>query len=325
LVTLVGVVKAWHLLSACALAGAAHAQTWPARAVRFIVPVAPGGATDILARTLSQRLAPVWAQQAIVDNRPGGGSNVGFEAAAQAAPDGHTLLLAQPPFAINKSLYRKLAFDPIRDFAAITLAASGANAMVVHPAVPARTLKEFIALARTRPGALNYASSGNGTTPHLSGELFKRMARIDLVHVPYKGAALSITDLIGGHVDLAFVSLSSVVTFLHAGRLRAIGVTSARRSALVPDIPTFIEGGLPGFEVTGWYGVVAPTGTPREVIQRVHGDVTRVLAEPSTVRSLAAAGLETAAPNSPEEFAAFLKAEIVKWGAVVKASGARAD
>lgn len=303
----------------------ARAQSWPARTVRIIVPVAPAGATDIIARLLAQRLTPVWGQQVVVDNRPGGGSNVGFEAAAQAAPDGYTLLLAQPPLAVNVSLYKKLAFDPLRDFAPITLTASGANVLVVHPSVPARTVKEFIVLAKSKSGRLSYASSGNGTTPHLSGELFKTLAGVNMLHVPYKGAAMSITDVIGGHVDAAFVSLSSVTTQLKAGRLRAIAITSTRRSALMPELTTFIESGLPGFEVSGWYGLLTAAPAPREAVVRVHADVTRVLAQPDTVRSLANAGLEPAPANSPEEFAAFLKAEIVKWAGVVKASGARAD
>ncbi len=311
------------------LANSAHAQSWPARAVRIIVPVTPGGATDIRARTLALRLSPLWGHSVVVDNRPGGGSNVGFEAAAQAQPDGHTLLMAQPAFTVNVSLYKKLGYDPLRDFLPITLAATGANVLVVHPSVPARTVKEFIALAKSRPGRLNYASSGNGTTPHLSGELFKTMAGVNLIHIPYKGAAASVTDLIGGHVDLAFVSLSSVVPQLKAERLRAIAITSARRSILMPTLPTFAEAGVPGFDVTGWYGLLTAAGsTPaglREMVTRAHADTTRVLAQPEMARALSAAGLEPAPANSPEEFGAFLKAEIVKWAGVVKISGARAD
>ena len=316
------------------LAGSVRAQAWPTRTVRIIVPVTPGGATDILARTLAQRLSPVWNQSVVVDNRPGGGSNVGFDAAAQALPDGHTLLMAQPAFTVNVSLYKKLGYDPLRDFLPITLVATGANVLVVHPSVPARTVKEFIALAKSRPGRLNYASSGNGTTPHLSGELFKTMAGVSLIHVPYKGAAASVTDLIGGHVDLAFVSLSSVVPLLKAERLRAIAITSARRSILMPTLPTFAESGVPGFDVTGWYGLLTAAGAPsaaaapttlREMVTRAHADTTRALAQPDMARALAAAGLEPAPANSPEEFGAFLKAEIVKWAAVVKISGARAD
>ncbi len=301
------------------------AQAYPAKAVRIIVPVGAGGATDILTRTLGRQLGLVWGQQVVVDNRPGGGSNIGFELAAKAPADGYTLLMAQPAFTVNVSLYRKLGYDPLRDFAAVTLAAEGANVLVVHPSVPARTLKDLIALAKARPGRLSYASSGNGTTPHLSGELFKSMAGVDIVHIPYKGAAASVTDLMGGHVDLAFVSLSSVVPQLKAEKLRALAITSAKRSALMPGLPTFAEAGIRGYEVTGWYGIVAPAGTPREIIDRLNADITKALTQPDLVQSLNASGLEPATPNSPEAFTAFLRAEIAKWAKVVKASGAKAD
>jgi len=302
-----------------------NAQGYPAKTVRIVVPVATGGATDILTRALAQRLANTWGQQMLVDNRPGGGSNVGFEVAAKSPADGYTLLMAQPAFTVNVSLYKKLGYDPLRDFAAITLAATGANVLVVHPSVPAYTLKDFIALAKARPGQLNYASSGNGTTPHLSGELFNAMAGVKIVHIPYKGAGASVVDLLGGHVDLAFVSLSSVAPQLQAKKLRALAITSAKRSALMPELPTFDEAGLKGYEVTGWYGVLAPAGTPREIVSRLHTDITRALALGEMVQSLNAFGLEPAPSNSPEEFTAFLQAEISKWAKVVKASGAKAD
>ena len=302
-----------------------NAQGYPARPVRIVVPVSTGGATDILTRTLAQRLASAWGQQALVDNRPGGGSNVGFEVAAKSPADGYTLLMAQPAFTVNVSLYKKLAYDPLRDFTAITLAATGANVLVIHPSVPAYSLKDLIALAKAKPGQLNYASSGNGTTPHLSGELFNAMAGVKIVHIPYKGAGASVTDLLGGHVDLAFLSLSSVVPQLKAKRLRALAITSAKRSALMPELPTFAEAGLSGYEVTGWYGVLAPIGTPREIVNRLHADITKALALDEIVQALGAFGLEPAAPNSPEEFTAFLQSEITKWARVVKASGAKAD
>ena len=287
------------------------------------MPVATGGATDILTRALAQRLATMWGQQVLVDNRPGGGSNIGFEVAAKSPPDGYTLLMAQPAFTVNVSLYKKLGYDPLRDFAAVTLAATGANVLVVHPSVPAYSLKDFIALAKAKPGQLNYASSGTGSTPHLSGELFNAMAGVKIVHIPYKGAGASVVDLLGGHVDLAFVSLSSVAPQLQARKLRALAITSAKRSALMPELPTFAEAGLSGYEVTGWSGVLAPAGTPREIVSRLHADITRALGE--MMQTLPAFGLEPAAPNSPEEFSAFLQAEISKWAKVVKASGAKAD
>ena len=302
-----------------------HAQTYPTRSVRFVVPVAPGGATDILTRTLAQRLTAAWGQSVLVDNRPGGGSNVGFEVAALAPVDGYTLLMAQPAFTVNVSLYKKLAYDPLRDFAAITLAATSANVLVIHPSVPAYSLKDFIALAKSKPGQLNYASSGNGTTGHLSGELFKTLTGVSITHVPYKGAGVSVTDLLGGHVDLAFLSLPSVVPQLKAKRLRARAITSAKRSALMPDIPAFAEAGLPGYDVSGWYGVVTRSGVPKEIVVRLHTDISRALAQSDVVQSLAASGLEAARANTPEEFSAFLRAEISKWAKVVKTAAAKAD
>ncbi len=302
-----------------------QAQTYPTRSVRFVVPVAPGGATDILTRTLAQRLTAAWGQSVLVDNRPGGGSNVGFEVAALAPADGYTLLMAQPAFTVNVSLYKKLAYDPLRDFAAITLAATSANVLVIHPSVPAYSLKDFIALAKSKPGQLNYASSGNGTTGHLSGELFKTLTGVSITHVPYKGAGVSVTDLLGGHVDLAFLSLPSVVPQLKAKRLRALAITSAKRSALMPDIPAFAEAGLPGYDVSGWYGVVTRSGVPKEIVVRLHTDISRALAQSDVVQSLAASGLEAARANTPEEFSAFLRAEISKWAKVVKTAAAKAD
>jgi tripartite-type tricarboxylate transporter receptor subunit TctC len=317
-----GVVAALLLTISC---GSLHAQGYPVRPVRIVVPVASGGATDILTRALAQRLASTWGQQVLVDNRPGGGSNVGFEVAAQAPADGYTLLMAQPPFAVNVSLYKKLAYDPLRDFSAITLAATGASVLVIHPSVPAYTLKDFIALAKTKPGQMNYASSGNGTSPHLSGELFKAMAGVNIVHIPYKGAGTAVTDLLGGHVDLAFLSLTSVVPQIKAKRLRALAITSAKRTALMPELPTFAEAGVVGFEVTGWYGVMAPAGTPKEVVSRLFADITRALTQPDLAQTLASFGLEPAVSSSPEEFTAYLRTEIAKWAKVVKVSGAKAD
>ncbi len=320
-----GLARAGGAVTVALFSSLSIAQGYPARAVRIVVPVSTGGATDILTRALGQRLAAAWGQQVLVDNRPGGGSNVGFEVAAKSPADGYTLLMAQPAFTVNVSLYKKLGYDPMRDFSAVTLAATGANVLVVHPSVPAYSLKDFIALAKAKPGQLNYASSGNGTTPHLSGELFNAMAGVKIVHIPYKGAGASVVDLLGGHVDLAFVSLSSVAPQLQAKKLRALAITSARRSTLMPELPTFDEAGLKGYEVTGWYGVLAPAGTPREIIGRLHAEITRVLALPEMVQSLYAFGLEPAPSNSSEEFTAFLQAEISKWARVVKASGAKAD
>ena len=303
----------------------ADAQSYPTKPVRIIVPVGAGGATDILTRALAKRLGTVWQQQVLVDNRPGGGSNIGFDVAAKAPADGYTLLMAQPAFTVNVSLYRKLPYDPLRDFAPITLTASGANVLVVHPSVPARTVKDVVALAKSRPGQMSYASSGNGTTPHLSGELLKSLTDIQMTHIPYRGAGPSIADLIGGHVDVAFLSLSSVAPHIKAGKLRAIAITSAERSPIMPDTPTFVESGLPTFVVTGWFGLVTPTGSPREVIDRVNTSAAQALAHPEVLQTLNAYGLEAAAPNTPEQFGQFLQSEIAKWAKVVKASGAKAE
>ena len=303
----------------------AHAQRYPAKAVRIIVPVAPGGATDIVTRTLGQRLAAVWGQQVLVDNRPGGGSNVGFEAASKAQADGYTLLMAQLPFAVNVSLYRKLNYDPLRDFAPVTLAATSANVLAVHPSIPARSLRDLITLAQRHPGQLSYASSGNGTSPHLSGELFRSMAKIDILHIPYKGAGSLMSDLLGGHVGLAFLSLPSVVPHLKANKLRALAITSPKRSPLMPDLPTFVEAGLAGYEVMGWYGILAPAGTPREIIGQLNTDIAGALAHPDVLQTLRGVGLEPISPNTPEAFSEYLRGEIVKWAKVVKASGAKAD
>jgi tripartite-type tricarboxylate transporter receptor subunit TctC len=303
----------------------AHGQGYPAKPVRFIVPIGPGGATDILTRALGQRLAVQWGQQVLVENRPGGGSNVGFEAAAKAPADGYTLLMAQPPFAINVSLYKKLPYDPLRDFSTVILTAKSTAALVVHPSVPARSVKEMIALAKARPGQLTYASSGNGTSTHLSGELFKSMAGIKIMHIPYKGAGPAINDLLGGHVDMAFVSLTSAIAQIKANRLRAIAIANVQRTPLMPELPTFIESGLKDFEVLGWYGVLTPAGTPREVIDKLNADITTALAHPELVKTLTGFGLELIGPNTPEAFAEYLRAEIVKWAKVVKASGAKVD
>jgi tripartite-type tricarboxylate transporter receptor subunit TctC len=302
----------------------AHAQSYPAKPVRIVVPVAPGGATDTLTRILAQSLTTHWSQQVVVENRPGAGSNVAFEFVAKSAPDGYTLLMAQLPLAANISLYPKLGYDPVRDFAPVVLVAHSSSVLAVHPSVPARSLREMIALAKARPGQLTYASSGNGTSPHLSAELLKSMAGINMVHIPYKGAGMVMNDLLGGHVDLAFVSFTSVLPMLKANRLRALAITSAKRSPLMPELPTFAEAGLVGYVVTGWYGVVAPAGTPRAVVDRLNKDIAAVSAGPEVAKAMAAQGLDSAEANSPEAFAGFLRSEIDRWSKVIKAAGAKA-
>ncbi len=302
-----------------------QAQTYPSRTVRIIVPVTSAGATDVVSRTVAKRLSLLWSESVVVDNRPGGGSNLGFELAAQATPDGYTLLMAQPAFTVNVSLYNKLGYQPLRDFSAISQVATGANVLVVNPTLAAHTIMDLIALAKKNPGHYNYASSGNGTSPHLSGELFKALAGVSITHIPYKGAGPSLTELMGGHVDMAFLSLSSVLAPLKSQRLRALAITSAQRSTLLPDIPTVAEAALPGFEITGWYGLVVRQGTPVAVITKIFTDLKRVLGDSEVVSTLNTLALEASMSQSPQAFQLFLRTEIVKWAKVVKMAGAKTD
>jgi len=319
--------RACAVLLAAALATAsatAAAQSYPARAVRVIVPFAPGGGSDIVARILGAKLTEGWGQQVIVDNRPGGGANIGAQVVARAAPDGYTLLLANANFTINPSLYRTIPYDPIKDFAPVSLAANVTNVLAVHPSVPAKTVGDLIRLAKARPGALNFASPGSGTSSHLAGELFRSAAGIDVVHVPYKGASPAVTDLLGGQVSFTITSTLSVMPHVKAGKLRALGVTTAKRSRALPDLPTIAEAGLPGFEANNWYGIIAPAGTPAETVQKLATDLARVVALPDITDKLAAQGADPVT-STPEAFAAYLRAELVTWAKVVKASGARVE
>ena len=300
------------------------AQSYPAKAIRIIVPVSAGGPTDILTRVLGQKLADAWGQQVVTDNRAGGGSNIGFELAAKSPADGYTLLMAQPAFTVNVSLYRKLAYDPLRDFTAISLVTTYPLLLVAHPAVPAPSVSELVAMAKARPGRLNFASAGNGTTTHLAAEWFKTVAGISIIHIPYKGAAPALTDLLGGHADLAFISPPTILPQLQQGRLKALAITSAARYHLVPEIPTFAEAGYPGFVVMGWYGLLAPAGTPRDVVTRVHADVVKALATSDVKERLAALGLDPVG-STPDQFTAWIKDEIVRWSKVVQTSGAKPD
>lgn len=302
----------------------ALAQGYPAKPVRLIVPFSPGGPADAIARTLGSKLAEQWNQPVVVDNRTGAGGNIAADLAAKAAPDGHTVVLVATSHAINATLFTKLPFDPVKDFTPITEVASHVLVLVTHPSVQASSVKELVALAKAKPGQLTFASSGNGTVNHLAGELFRSMAGIDLVHVPYKGAAPATADLLGGQVSMMFNNPMSALPHVKTGKLRALGVTGTKRFAHLPDSPTIHESGLAGFETTTWYGVLAPAGVPREVITKLHADIARALAMPDTRERLAAQGLE-AVGTTPEEFAVRLRAEIAKWGKLVKATGAKAD
>jgi tripartite-type tricarboxylate transporter receptor subunit TctC len=304
---------------------AAAADAYPARAIRFVVAFPPGGGTDIIARSIAQKLAERLAQQVVVDNRPGAGGNIGTDIVAKSAPDGYTLLMGSAgPLAINASLFGKMPFDPIKDLAPVTLAASTPNVLVVHPSLPAATVKELIALARAKPGEINFASSGHGTPAHLAGELFNSMAGVKMVHVPYKGAAPALADLLGGQVQLMFSTMPPALPHVKDGKLRALAVTSAKRSPATPALPTVDEIALPGFEANTWHGVVAPAGTPAAIVARLNREIVAILHMPEVVERLSGQGAE-ALGSTPEEFAAYIRSETIKWAKVVKESGAKAE
>ena len=303
----------------------AAAQTnYPARPIRFVVPYPPGGFTDILARMIGQKLTDSWSQPVVVENKSGGGSTIGTDLVAKAAPDGYTILMVAPDLAINPSLYAKLPYATATDFAPISLVAWGPIVLVAHPSLPAASLAEFIALAKSSARPLNYASGGNGTAGHLGMELFKTTAGINLVHVPYKGIAPASIDLLSGQVSVMFLQMALARPQVLSGKLRALAVAGHQRSQALPDVPTVAEAGLAGFEVNPWFGIVAPAGTPSEVVAKLSAEIGRIMRLPEVKERLSTLGGEPAA-NTPEEFSAFVKAELVKWATVVKASGARVD
>jgi tripartite-type tricarboxylate transporter receptor subunit TctC len=315
------------LLGALVAASAAYAsaQTYPSKAIRLVVPFPPGGTTDILAREVGQRLTEVFGQPVVIDNRPGAAGNIGSDIVAKSAPDGYTLLLCTvSSHAINPGLYSKLPYDHIKDFAPVILVARVPNVLVVNPDVPVNTVADLVKLAKERPGQINFASSGSGTSIHLSGELFKTMAGVDMVHVPYKGSAPALTDLIGGQVQIMFDNLPSSLPQIKAGKLRAIAVTSAQRAPALPNVPTIAESGLPGFEATSWFGVLAPAGTPPAIITRLNAEIDKWLQSPEAKEKLLAQGA-AAAGGTPEQFATYIRSETEKWAKVIKASGAKVD
>lgn len=306
------------------VAPGAVAQSYPVRTIRMVVPFAPGGGTDTTARIVSQRLAEQLGVPVVVDNRPGAGSMLGTELVAKAPPDGYTLLTVAPEFSINPSLQPRVPYDALRDFAPISQLVSSQYFLSTHPTVPVKTVKEFVALAKSRPGQLNYGSSGNGSANHLAGVLFQNMTGTRLVHVPFKGAAPAAVALMSGEIDFMFSSTTSVVSQVKAGKVRAVAVTGRKRFAEMPHIPTISEAGVPGFEVTGWYVTLAPAGTPREIIAKLNAGIVKAVRLPAVRERFAALGTEPVG-GTPEECAAFLRAEIDKWAKVVKASGARPD
>jgi len=312
------------LLTFAAFAADAPAREWPRRAIRMVVPFSAGGGTDVTARLVSQRLAENLGVSVVVDNRPGAGAMLGTEIVARAAPDGHTLITVASEHAINPSLQARVPYDALRDFVPISQLVSGQYFLAVHPAVAAKSVQELVALAREKPGQLRYGSTGNGSAPHLAGVLFQNMAGATMIHVPYKGGGPASIALMGGEVDIVFNATSTVMTHVKAGKLRAMAVSGPKRLAAMPHVPTVAESGLPGFVVTGWYIVLAPAGTPREIVDQIHTEIVRVLHRPGTKDRIAALGTEPVG-SSPEEARAFLQAEIEKWAPVVKASGARVD
>ena len=299
---------------------------YPEKPIRIIVGFPPGGGADLVARLIAQKLQQAWGQSVVVDNRAGAGGNVGTEVVAKSDPDGYTLVLTSPgPVAVNPSLMANMPYDARKDLAPITLAAFGPNVLVVPPSLPAANIKELIALARASGKRLNYGSSGPGSTPQLATELFKMMAKVDMVHVPFKGAGPAVVDLVGGRLDLLIIDMGSVLTYVQSQRLRALGVTSLKRSTVLPEVPTINESGLPGYEATVWWGLLAPAKTPTAIIDKLHQAVVDIL-RMSDIRSklIAAQGAEVVG-NTPKEFADFIQSETVKWASVVKTAGIKLD
>ena len=302
----------------------AHAQGYPFRSVRIVVPYPPGGPNDIIVRIVAQKLTETRGQPFVVENRPGAGGNIGTDFVAKAAPDGHTLLSVGPGSLIINPLIGKVPYDAARDFAPVTLMARAPNALVAHPSLPAGSVTELIALARSQPGGINYGSGGNGSTPHLAGALFASMARIALTHVPYKGTSPATADLIGGQVQIAFLGIPTVLAHVKSGKLRVLAVTGKRRSPELPGVPTVDEAGVPGYELSPWYGLRAPAGAPRETVARLAAEVTKIVRAAQIRDKLAGQGAEVAG-GTPEEFTAVIQADISTWARVIKDTGIRGE
>ena len=314
------------MIGSCLAGGAATAQPYPVKPIRFVIPYPPGGPLDLMGRLIGQKLTDAWMQPVLVENRAGAGGNIGADGVAKSAPDGYTLLMgAVATHAINPSLYRKISYDPFKDFVAVALVAQVPNILVVNPLVPASNVRELIALARTKPGNLNFGSGSTGSTGHLAGELFNTMAGVRMTHIPYKGGAPAMQDLLGGQVQLMFDNLANSLPQVKAGKLRALAVTTEKRSPFVPDIPTVEESGLPGFDLTTWFGVFVSGGTPRELVMRLNAEIVRILALPDVRQRLEDMGAAPIANNTPENFAAFVRREYDKYAKVVRESGAKAD
>ncbi len=309
------------LIAAPCIQHPAFAQpAYPQKTIRLLVGAVPGGATDILARVIGQKLAENLRQQVVIENRPGANQILAAEMTAKSAPDGYTLLMVPSGFAINPSIYRKLPFDPVRDFTPLAIVADVPNVLMIHPSLPARSVRDFIALARAHPGQLSYGSSGVGSPSHLCGEVFKMMTKVSFVHVPYKGSGQSVIDLIGGHLQLSFPSIPASMPHIRSGKLRPLGVTILRRSSSLPDVPTIDESGVKGYEVSGWYGILGPANMPRDVVQLLNNEIIRALRSADVRDSLLGQGAEPVG-SKPEEFTGIIAADLVKWSQVVKTVG----
>jgi tripartite-type tricarboxylate transporter receptor subunit TctC len=316
------------LIAASVTSGAAWAQSaanYPTKAVRFIAPFPPGGSTDLLARLVALKLTEAWGQQVIVENRGGAGGTIGVELAARAAPDGYTIVMGHVgTFGFNPTLYPKLPYDAIRDFAPITVLATVPNGMAVHPSLPVKTARDFVALAKAKPGELLYASGGSGSASHLAGEYFKLLTKINMVHVPYKGTGPAMISMISGQTTMTITGMVALMPHVKSSRLKLLGVATMKRLSILPEVPTINESGVPGYDANQWYGVLTQAAVPRDIVMKIHADIVKVLARADVKDRLAADGAEAVA-NTPEQFAAHIKAEIARWAPVVKASGAKPD
>jgi tripartite-type tricarboxylate transporter receptor subunit TctC len=302
----------------------AVAQTYPSRPIRLIVPFPPGGSTDLVARVVGQKMSDAWSQQVVIDNRPGANGMIGAEIVARAAPDGYTIVLGTiGPFAINAGLY-KMPYDIVKDFAPITYSANVANVLVVNPSVPAKDVKELLALARAKPGTLTFGSSGTGGAPHMAVELLRLLAKVNVTHVPYKGGGPAMADLVGGQITCSFASMPSAIPFIKAGKLRALGVSSSKRSPALPEAPTVAEAGVPGFAVLDWQGFFTTAKTPPEIVNKLNAEIRRILAQPDVVERLTAAGVEIQT-STPKEWGDFVKSEVEKWQKVTKEAGIKVE
>jgi len=315
---------AFAFFAASLAAAAAQAQTWPSKPVRYVVPFPPAGATDITARIIADKISGPLGQSVVVENRPGAAGNVGSEFVAKSAPDGYTMLQVTVAQSISATLYAKLNYDLEKDLAPAAMVALVPNVMIVNPSLPAKSVAEFIALAKAKPGKINFASSGSGTSIHMSAEMFKMLTGVDIVHIPYKGSGPALADLLGGQVDVMFDNLTSSIGHIRGGKLRALAVTTVTRYPELPDVPTMQEAGVAGYEATAWFGIMVPKGTPREIAMRINGEVNKALAQVDVKEKLAQQGA-LARSWTPEEFGSFIHNEIVKWAKVVKASGAKVE